>query len=121
MTNHIKLHTQLLTSIEELLRLGDEKAATLQQLKRLVLIADLLGLPLAKVEGKVSTYVQEPSPRSFLRWTGAEFVVRHDGQEHRFPLVSTPIDLWPSHLRDEYDRHMSKKKRDRAGAKPDQY
>lgn len=121
MAHPLKEHTELLSVIDRLLKLGEEKAATLQQLRKLVLIADLLHLPLAKVEGKVSTYTQEPSPRSFLRWTGAEFVILHNGQEHRFPLVMVPIDLWPTHLRAEYETHLTRKKRNRAGAKPDQY
>ena len=117
----LKEHSNLLASIERLLELGEKKSAALQQLRRLVLIADMLHLPIAKVEGVVSTYVSEPRTVGLHRWRGADLVILHENVEHRFPLVQAPLELWPPHLRTEYELHKKKSRRDRAGAQPDQY
>lgn len=101
-------HSQLLTLIEQMLQLGEQKAETLRKLQRLVHIADLLGKPLAQIDGKVWTRFQDLEHRMTNRWNGYIFIiVTQDGQEHRFNMTSVPLQLWPDQLRAEYERHLA--------------
>ena len=72
-----------------------EKIATLTELKRLLMIADLLGVPPKSIKGTVTTQITDPG-NYHKPWLHATYSIRvEDGEPQVFALKDVPTLLWP--------------------------
>ncbi len=103
--------TNIVANIDHMVELLHEKIRLLGQLKRVLLIADLLGLPPKEVKGKVGTHVSG-THHGKTPWGSAEFVIKVDGvPKATFPLLQVPLDLWPDDMRQSYEMNEKRKAR----------
>ena len=86
---------------------------TMTEMRRLAMIADVLGKPLKEVKGKVGTSVTES--RSFLNsqpWHTEDFIVTVDGvQVYREKLSTVRHELWPAGMHHEYQKRADRVER----------
>lgn len=85
------------------------------ELKELVSVADLLGMPVREVRGKVGWSLRQTGHNTFRPWNSYTVVVRVDGQDLlSMPLVEAPGHMWPTDVRRAYDRYVQTKSRRKA-------
>lgn len=99
MTANAKLADLLRQSITKL----EEQIETTRKLLRLVLIADVLGVEIGDIEGKVSTHVQY-SYSTRRPWRTTSYVITVDDTTTVVPLTEVPYELWPQDMLKEYQR-----------------
>jgi hypothetical protein len=102
-------------NIDEQIRLYHEMIAKLGELKRGLLLADLIGRKPSEIKGTLSTRVVNDNT-TLRPWKSASFWVREkfpDGSttETKLPLIEVPLDLWPEDLRDRYLRFKAHERR----------
>jgi hypothetical protein len=95
-------------AIDEMLVLLHKKIELMRQLKRALLLADLLGLPPKRMTGKLRQGAYDLEHRSVQRWRGFVLRVTYEGETREFPLKDVHLDLWPADVRAEYERHMAR-------------
>jgi len=121
--------TNIYENINELIELCQHKIETLEQLKRALMLADLMGVKPSQLKEKVSTRVSE-GHGSIRPWKDATLHITRvfsDGseQKYQFNLIedNVPIDLWPPHLAADYARYKGRQRaqeeRRRITRKPD--
>jgi len=86
---------------------------TMTEMRRLAMIADVLGKPLKEVTGTVGTSVTSADRRMFARpWITEDFIVTVDGvQVYREKLSTVRHELWPAGMHDEYQKHADRVER----------
>jgi hypothetical protein len=86
---------------------------TMTEMRRLAMIADVLGKPLKEVKGKVGTRVTENhSSLSKQPWLTEDFIVTVDGvQVYREKLSTVRHELWPAGMHAEYMAHEDRVER----------
>jgi hypothetical protein len=74
-----------------------EQIANFTELKKLCMIADLLGMPPKSVKGKITTQVTETGSGTYHDpWLRATYSIRvGDGEPQVFALADVPTLLWP--------------------------
>lgn len=96
-------------NIDEMITLLRKKIDLLGELKRALMIADLVGIPPRELKqrittgvrgtGNVSTYNPKP-------WLHMIYTVRvGDGAPQEFPLKEVPLALWPDDMAAAYHKH----------------
>lgn len=102
-------------SIDEMVRLCHEKIRLMGELKRALMLADLIGKKPSEIKGTLNTRVVR-GPTTFRPWKNASFWVREkfpDGtqMEMEFPLTEVPLDLWPDDILSPYLRFKAQEQR----------
>ena len=102
----------MLDKIDKLIELETQKVALLKQLKRALMLAELIGIPPKQIEGSLSAAVSSFGTPLFARpWKTEEFVIRLGGEEvFRKKLIDVPLELWPDDIRTEYLRYQKRNK-----------
>lgn len=93
-------------SIDDLIVLCEKKVALLRDLKKALLLADLIGVPAKEVKGSIRHGVCDLEHRLTRRWKGMVLRVTYDGVTNDHPLLDVPHDLWPADVLVEYMRHV---------------
>ena len=108
-----KLPDGALATIDELIALCEKKITLLHQLKKGLIMAELIGVKPGDIKGKLSHgIVSHGTPLYARPWKHDEFVIRLDGEEvFRKKLIEVPQDLWPDDVRAEYERHQRRNKK----------
>lgn len=108
----------MIDNIDRLIALSEEKIATLKELRRCLLIADLLGLRPADVKDVVRiTY--HPSDNVLRPWQGTIMTVRvGDGPLEDFALTNVDKRLWPDDIRAAYEKWEARNRKGKTNAKP---
>jgi hypothetical protein len=96
------------SAIDDLIVLLHKKIDLMVQLKRALLLADLLGIPPKQITGKLSRGAYELDRRITQRWRGYVLRVTYEGETREFPLKDVHLDLWPADLRADYQRHKAR-------------
>ena len=100
----------MLENIDRLIELSEKKIAALRDLKKLMLVADMLGVPPKQFTGKVRTAVRFERQYSVMHpWKNHDLVIHVDGKERLvLPLTDVPLDFWPADLRGAYEREQER-------------
>ena len=98
------------TNIDEMVSLCQQKIVLMRQLKRSLMLADLLGISPKEMKGPIQYFAFDLDYRSVYRWKGMVLRVTYDGVERDFPLREVPHDFWPPTVLTEYQRHVKKAK-----------
>ena len=95
---------ELLDKLQESIDLHYKQIETMKQMRRLVMLSNIMGMPPKEITGKVSTSVHAYGAPLYARpWRTEELVVRLDGEEVvRKKLIDVPLDLWPEDIRAAY-------------------
>ena len=99
-------------NIDKMVDLLHQKIALMLQLKKALLIADLIGVPpkeLGAVRSSVVDtkvlYLTESAP-----WKHKQLVVQRDsGERYTFPLTEVPRYLWPEDVQQAWERMVKRK------------
>lgn len=99
-------------NMDELIALLHKQIALYGEMKRALMLANLIGVPPRDIKGKMSCVVYTNGAPLYARpWRTQELVVRLDGVEvARKKLIDVPLDLWPDDVRLEYERHQKRNK-----------
>jgi hypothetical protein len=100
-------------NIDRSIELYGQMIANMQELKRALRIAELIGRKPGELKWTLSIRWQEGTS-SFFPWTGARMIVREnhpDGPiEHEFDMIDeVHRELWPVHLRNGYEMQEARK------------
>jgi hypothetical protein len=100
----------MLDNIDRLIELETQKIDLLRQLKRALMLADLIGVPAKEIKGRLGYGVHAYGTPLYARpWRTDELVIRLDGVEvARKKLIDVPLDLWPRDVRDEFERQQKR-------------
>lgn len=103
---------KVFTNIDEMLALLRKQIELYGEMKRALLIANLIGIPPKDIKGKMTCGVYTNDAPPYARhWRTQELVVRLDGVEVvRKKMIDVPLDLWPDDVRIEYERHQKRNK-----------
>lgn len=95
-------------NIDEMISLCEKKVALLRDLKKALMLAELIGVPPKEIKGKLGFGVHSYGTPLYARpWKTDDFVIRLDGEEvFRKKLIDVPQDLWPADVLQEYQRHV---------------
>jgi len=104
-------------SIDEMVRLCHEKIQLMGELKRALMLAELIGRKPGDLKWTLTVRWQEGTS-SFFPWTGTVMHVcenHPDGPiNHAFDMLDqVPRDLWPEHLRHGYEMQEARAARRR--------
>jgi len=93
----------MISALERLRDLTQQKLDILNKMLRMYYIADLLDVHPGAINEKVRTYVElSPNPRK--PWVSATFVIQVGDTTTMVPLVDVPYELWPQDVLKEYKR-----------------
>jgi len=108
---------ELLDKIDQMIVLHHKQIDTMEELRRLVMLSNIMDMPIKEITGKVSTSVHDVGRRLQARpWDNLEFVVKLDGEEVvRKKLVTVPTEFWPDDVRANYERQQKRRKDVRNG------
>lgn len=100
-------------NIDKLIELETQKIDLLRQLKKALLLAEMIGVAPKDIKGKLSHGITSYGVPLYSRpWKSEEFVVRLDGKEVlRKKLIDVPHDFWPADILTEYKRHVKRNMR----------
>jgi hypothetical protein len=102
--------SDIYNNIDDMIRLCREKIVLMQQLKKALMLADLLDIPVKDMKGPVKHVAFDLDYRPIYRWKGMVLRVTYDGTTQDFPLAVVPHDFWPATVLAEYQRHVKKTK-----------
>jgi hypothetical protein len=102
---------ELLDKLQESIDLHYKQIETMQQMRRLVMLSNIMDMPIKEITGKVSTSIHAYGRPLYSKpWLESEFVIKLDGEEVvRKKLTTVPLDLWPDDVRAEYERVQRRK------------
>ena len=102
----------LLDKLQESIDLHYRQIETMQQMRRLVMLFNIMDMPIKEITGKVSTSVHDYGRPLYSKpWLENEFVIKLDGEEVvRKKLVTVPLEFWPDNVRAEYERQQKRNK-----------
>lgn len=97
-------------NLDEMVGLLHKQIALYGQLKRGLMMANIIGIPPKEIKGKLSSAVYTQGTSLYARpWRTQELVIRLDGVEvARKKLVDVPLDFWPDDVRAEYERQQKR-------------
>lgn len=99
---------QAVAALDESIALHHKMIETMTNLKRALLVAELLGVAPKDVDGPIKfwTYSIRSGAYSFRPWLDTVLRARiGDGEDKEFPLKDVPMELWPEEIRAAYERH----------------
>mgnify|MGYP001154456646 CR=1 FL=1 len=104
----------LLDKLQESIDLHYKQIDTMQQMRRLVMLSNIMDMPIKEITGRVSTSVHTYGRPLYSKpWLEDEFVVKLDGEEVvRKKLVTVPAEFWPGGVRAEYERQQKRNKKE---------
>lgn len=101
--------TDVTDNIDELTSLLRRKIELLDELKRALLVADLLGVPPKSIKTRLHISTRE-GPSAFRPWIGAVYSVRAGDEPWQdFKLMDVHHALWPEHILAAYRRAEARK------------
>lgn len=101
----------LYDSMERLMALHEEQNRLMRELKRGYRLADLLGVPIRDMKGKIRTRFIDGRHRMFKPWIGAELWVQVDDNDPvKFKLTDVHHELWPEDVLAAYKRQQKRRK-----------
>lgn len=102
------LPDKLFTNIDELIALSERKVTLLRDLKKALMLAEMIGVPPKDIKGKMRTSITHYGTPLYAKpWRKEEFVVHRDGVEVcRKKLIDVPHEFWPADVLAEYQRHL---------------
>ena len=78
----------MIDNIDRMIELTTQKIALLHELKKALLLSEIIGIPPKEIHGKISFRATDFGP--------VEFIVEMDGVEvHRRKMADTPTCFWP--------------------------
>ena len=95
-------------SIDEMVDLLRQKIILMHELKRALMLAELLDIPVKDVKGSIRHVAFDLDYRPVQRWKGMVLRVTYDGTTQDFPLAVVPHDFWPAEVLAEYKRHVKR-------------
>lgn len=109
----MKNNQDLLDKLQESIDLHYKQIETMQQMRRLVMLSNIMDMPIKEITGKVSTSIHAYGRPLYSKpWLENEFVIKLDGEEvARKKLIDVPLDLWPEDIRTKYVRQLKLNKR----------
>ena len=110
----MKNNQDLLDKLQESIDLHYKQIETMQQMRRLVMLSNIMDMPIKEITGRVSTSVHAYGRPLYSKpWLEDEFVVKLDGEEVvRKKLVTVPAEFWPGGVRAEYERQQKRNKKE---------
>lgn len=107
----MKNNQELLDKLQESIDLHHKQIETMTQMRRLVMLSNIMDMPIKEITGKVSTSVHAYGRPLYSKpWLENEFVIKLDGEEVvRKKLIAVPLDFWPDGVRAEYERAQRRK------------
>jgi hypothetical protein len=96
-------NADLVSSLERLRDLTEQKLDCLNKMLRLYCIAGLLDVHPGAINGSVRTHVQY-GYNARKPWASASFVIRTGGSITIVPMVDVPHPLWPKDMLEAYKR-----------------
>lgn len=101
----------LLDKLQESIDLHYKQIETMKQMRRLVMLSNIMDMPIKEITGKVSTSVHAYGRPLYSKpWLENEFVIKLDGDEVvRKTLINVPLEFWPEDVRAEYERVQRRK------------
>ena len=104
---------ELLDKLQGSIDLHYKQIETMKQMRRLVMLSNIMDRPIKEITGKVSTSVHAYGRPLYSKpWLEDEFVIELDGEEVvRKKLVTVPLEFWPDDVRAEYERQEKRNKR----------
>jgi hypothetical protein len=100
------------TNLDRMIDLCRRKIDTMQKLKNLLRIAELVGVPPKELNDRVRTSVRDADNRTIQPWRGYVLSIRvGDGPEQDYKLTDVHLDLWPQDLREQYETHKARQRR----------
>lgn len=105
--------SDIYSSIDEMIELCERKVVLMRELKRALMLADLIGRKPGELKWSLTLRWQKGSS-SFFPWTGAQLHIQenHPGGpiDHVFDMLDkVPRELWPDHLRKGYELQEARK------------
>ena len=102
---------ELLDKLQESIDLHYKQIETMQKMRRLVLLSNIMDMPIKEITGKVSTSIHTYGRQLYSKpWLENEFVIKLDGDEVvRKKLATLPLEFWPDDVRAEYERVQRRK------------
>jgi hypothetical protein len=102
---------ELLDKLQESIDLHYKQIETMTQMRRLVMLSNIMDMPIKEITGKVSTSVHAYGRPLYSKpWLENEFVIKLDGDEvARKKLINVPLEFWPDDVRAEYERVQRRK------------
>jgi len=102
--------SDIYSNIDEMIDLYGRKIELLRQLKKGLMLAEMIGIPAKDIKGKLSHGVTSYGTPLYARpWKTEEFVIRLDGEEvYRKKLIDVPQDFWPVEVLAEYKRYVKR-------------
>jgi hypothetical protein len=102
---------ELLDKLQESIDLHYKQIETMTQMRRLVMLSNIMDMPIKEITGKVSTSVHAYGRPLYSKpWLENEFVIKLDGDEVvRKKLINVPLEFWPDDVRAEYERVQRRK------------
>lgn len=107
----MKNNQELLDKLQESIDLHYRQIETMQQMRRLVMLSNIMDMPIKEITGRVTTSIHTYGRPLYSKpWLENEFVVKLDGEEVvRKKLVTVPLEFWPDDVRAEYKRQERRK------------
>jgi len=109
----MKNNQELLDKLQESIDLHYKQIETMEKMRRLVMLSNIMDMPIKEITGKVSTSVHTYGRPLYSKpWLENEFVIKLDGEEVvRKVLINVPLEFWPDDIRAEYERRERRKAR----------
>jgi hypothetical protein len=99
-------------SIDQMIDLCERKITLLQEMKRALRLAELVGIPAKGIKDRMSVSVRNADNRAVYPWQGYVLHVRiGDGPDQQHKLIDVHLDLWPADLRRQYETYKTRQKR----------
>lgn len=98
-------------NMDALVALLHKQIALYGEMKRALMLANIVGIPPKDIKGKMGTTVHSYGRPLYSKpWRKDELVVKLDGVEvARKKLIDVPLDLWPDDIRAEYEWQQKRK------------
>jgi len=109
----MKNNQELLDKLQESIDLHYKQIETMEKMRRLVMLSNIMDMPIKEITGNVSMSIHAYGRPLYSKpWLEDEFVVKLDGEEVvRKKLVTVPTEFWPDDIRAEYERQQKRKGR----------
>lgn len=109
----MKNNQELFDKLQESIDLHYKQIETMKQLRRLVMLSNIMDMPIKEITGKVSTSIHTYGRPLYSKpWLDNEFVIKLDGEEVvRKKLATVPLEFWPDDVRAEYERQQKRNTR----------
>jgi len=109
----VRHNQELLDKLQESIDLHYKQIETMKQMRRLVMLSNIMDMPIKEITGNVSTSVHTYGRPLYSKpWLENELVIKLDGEEVvRKKLATVPLEFWPDNVRQQYERDQKREAR----------